>query len=152
MQVQYIGTQDTKVRVGGVKIDVAPGEIFEMEEAEGLLLINGPYRNFYIQEGAELTEKQNPDNNKFPPQTIIGKEIEALKQPQEEEKTNVIPEVAHILARIHTAQTIDVLNEVSTDVANEDILSENEEIVKAIEEKMQEFLNETQLKAPTSFG
>lgn len=90
-----------------------------------------------------MTEKQNPDNNKFPPQTIIGKEIEALKQPQEEEKTNIIPEVAHILARIHTAQTIDVLNEVSTDVANEDALSENEEIVKAIEDKMAEFLKET---------
>lgn len=40
-QVKYIGTEDTKVRVAGVKIDVAPGEVFEIEnEDEATLLLN----------------------------------------------------------------------------------------------------------------
>jgi len=40
-QVKYIGTEDTKVRVAGVKIDVAPGEVFEMEnEDDAMLLVN----------------------------------------------------------------------------------------------------------------
>lgn len=183
-QVKYIGTVDTKVRVAGVKIDVAPNDIFEMDEAEAKDLLNGyAYRDLFIEEGAELTEKQNPNNKKAPVQEIIGaggskydflsfEEIKAEVKKRElkakgnaskqalidlldandkevsEQETANTDAVSETIAKIAAALTIDDLNIIATEVANNEEIGENDEVNKAIEDKMAEFLAQTDEEAP----
>jgi len=141
VNVKYIGTTDTKVRVSGVKIDVKPDAVFEMPKDEAELLLNGPYRYMFIEDGAELTSKQNKDNQKPIEQNLP---TEPEDEEEDEDEVEDVPDHSVLIESIKTADSIDALNAIATDVANDDAICDNEEVNTAIEEKMNEFLSKTE--------
>lgn len=69
---------------------------------------------------------------------IVGDEPKKEEAPKVEDTT---PDFSEIIARIQNAESVDLLNEISTEVANDEAMSEVDVINDAIEAKMFEFLN-----------
>lgn len=69
---------------------------------------------------------------------IVGDEPKKDETPKVEDTT---PDFSEIIGRIQGAESIDLLNEISTEVANDEVMSEVDAINDAIEAKMFEFLN-----------
>lgn len=143
MDITYIGTTPTLVRVDGVKRDIEPGETFEMEDKEGKELVEGHYRDLFIVAGTEPGDKQNPENNKLRPSAPKLEEEKPAKDVKAEkaQKEKVDSAIDELVKEIETTKSMDELNAISTTVAQDEALAENERVVAAIEKRAGEYLD-----------
>ena len=132
MNVQYIGSVPTKVRIGGVKIAIEPNTIFTMEDNEAKDLLSWPYNNIFIAEG---TERPNPmQQEQYEEEIVIADGVD----------DKVTQKLIEILSRISYCQTMDELNVIATQVSGDSDAETNAEIAQALEAKVQYFLTRTE--------
>lgn len=157
-KLKYVGDVKSRVRSNGEKIIIQPNKSFTCTEAEAKQHLTGPYKKYFeivelddkeLVEKAEAEKKKKEETAKT--QTEEFKEAEAKRLEEEkkakeetakkEEEESTINKVDEFKNKIELAESIDALNTVSTDIANDEELEENEELATLIEEKMAKFIN-----------